>query len=93
MELLILSAAVGSIVLPAPRIATLATMVLPAAKRTAEILPASVAGMSKETNPAVATPNCAALQVRTNPQRGVHCQVILPNKRFDAVVSVPIFAK
>jgi hypothetical protein len=66
-KFLILLPTLGSIVLPATRIATLATVVLPAAKGTAEIPPASVAGMSEETDSAVAATHCAILQVRAIP--------------------------
>ena len=55
------STGVGSIVLPAPRIGPLATVVLPAAKPAAEILAPCVAGMSEEAYPAVATPHRAVL--------------------------------
>lgn len=90
---LILSAAGGSIVLPATRIGPLTTLVLPAAKGTAKILPAGVAGMSEETNSAVTTPNRAAPPLRMIAQDAIQCHLILTNKRIDAVVLVPVFAK
>jgi hypothetical protein len=68
-------------------------MVLPTPKGTAEILAARVAGMSQEAYAAVATPHGAVVQIRTIPQDGVQRQLILPNKRNDPVVLVPILAK
>ena len=68
---LVLSALGRSIVVPAPPIGALATMVLPAAKRAAEIPTASVARMSQEANPTVAACHRAVLQIRTIAQNGV----------------------
>ena len=87
------SAGVGSIVLSAPLIGPLAMMVPPAAKWTAEIAAARVAGMSEEAYAAVATPHRAVLQIRTIPQDGIQQELILTNKRTGAVVLVPILAK
>jgi hypothetical protein len=74
-------------------IGALATAVLPAAKGTAEILSARVAGMSEEADPTVAAPHRAALQIITIPQGGVQRELILTKKRTGAVVLVPIVAK
>lgn len=79
--------------LPATLIGELATIVLPAAERTAEILPARVTGMSKEANPAVAAVYRAVLQIRTIAQDGIQRELILTNKRMSAVGLVPILAK
>ncbi len=68
-------------------------MMLPAAKGTAKILAARVAGMSEEANPAVAAAYRAVLQIGTIPQDGIQRQLILTNKRKDLAVLVPIFAK
>ena len=55
VETFLVPSALGrSIVLSAPLVGAMATMVLPAAEGAAEILAARVAGMSKEANPAVA---------------------------------------
>jgi hypothetical protein len=81
------------IMFSAPLVATLATMVLPAAERTAEIPAASVAGVREEANPAVAAAHRAVAQRRTLPQDGVQSELILTNERLGAVVLVPILAK
>jgi len=90
---LVLSALGRLIVLSAPRVAALATMVLPATKLAAEIPAAPVAGMSKEANPAVAAAHRAILQARTIAQDGIQRELILTNKRTGAVVLMPILAK
>jgi hypothetical protein len=77
----------------APLVAPLATMVLPAAERAAEIPATPVAGMREEANPALAAEYCAVPQCRTLPQDGVQRELILTNERLDAVVLVPILAK
>lgn len=87
------SAGVGSIVLSAPPIGPLATMVPPAAKWTAEIAAARVAGMSEEAYAAVATPHRAVLQIRTIPQDGIQRELILTDKRISTLVLVPILRK
>ena len=91
--LLVRSPLVCLIVLPAPRVAALATMVLPAAKLAAEIPAAPVAGMSKEANPAVAASHRTILQARTIAQDGIQRELILTNERLGAIVLVPILAK
>ena len=90
---LVPSALSRSIVLPATPIGELATMVLPATERTAEILPVRVAGMSEKANPAVAATHRAVLQIRTIAQDGIQRELILTNKRMGAVGLVPILAK
>ena len=90
---LVPSTLVSSIVLPATLIGTLAAVVLPAAKRTAEILTRRVARMSEEANPAAAAAYRAVLKFRTIPQDRIQRELILTNKRTAAVVLVPILAK
>ena len=87
------SAGVGSIVLSAPLIGPLAMMVPPAAKWTAEIAAARVAGMSEEAYAAVATPHRAVPQIRTIPQDGIQRELILTDKRISTLVLVPILRK
>ncbi len=91
--LLLPSSGAGSIVLSAPLIGPLATMMLPAAKRTAEIPAARVARMSEEAYAAVATPHRAGLQIGTIPQDGIQCELILTDKRISTLVLVPILRK
>ena len=81
------------IVFSAPLVGTLATMVLPAAERAAEIPAIRVAGMREEANPAVTAAYRAVPQRRMLPQDGVQGQLILTNERLGAVVLVPILAK
>lgn len=83
----------GSIVLPATRIGPPATMVLSAAKRATQIPAAGIARMREKANAAVAALHHAVLQIRTIPQHGIQRQLILPDKRNNPVVLVPIFAK
>jgi hypothetical protein len=80
-------------VLPAPRVAELAMMVLSAAKGTAEIPTTRIAWIREEANPAVAAAHCAVLQIRNSPQGRIQRQLILTNKRTGAVVLMPILAK
>ncbi len=68
-------------------------MVLPAAKWTAEIPAARVAGMSEEAYAAVATPHRAVPQIRTIPQDGIQRELILTDKRISTLVLVPILRK
>ena len=68
-------------------------MVPPAAERAAEILAASVAGVRQEANPAMAAAYGAVLEIGTIAQNGIQRQLILTNKRVDAVVAVPILVK
>lgn len=94
VETLLVLSALGRLIVPsAPLIGELATIVLPAAERAAEILPARVARMSKEANPAVAAVYRAVLQIRTIAQDGIQRELILTNKRMSAVGLVPILAK
>lgn len=81
------------IVSSAPLVAPLATMVLPAAERTAEIPALGVAGMREEANPTLAAEYRAVPQLRTLPQDGVQGELILTSERPGAVVLVPILAK
>ena len=68
-------------------------MVLPAAKWAMEIQAARIARMRQEANSAVAAGRDAAAQMRIGRQHRVQGHLILPNKRFSAVVLVPILAK
>jgi hypothetical protein len=90
---LVRSPLVRLIVLPAPRVAALATMVLSAAKGAAEISTTRIAWMREEANPAVAAADCAVLQIRNSPQGRIQRQLILTNKRTSAVVLMPILPK
>jgi len=76
-----------------PLTGTLAAMVLTAAERTTQIPPASVAGMSEKANSAVRAVGNAAAKFSMGLQNRVQRRLILPNKRFGAVVLVPIRAK
>ena len=90
---LIRSALVRLIVLPAPRVAALATMVLSTTERTTEILATCIPRMREEANPTVATGNRTVFQIGTIAQDGIERELILTNKRKGAIVLVPIFAK
>ena len=91
---LVRSPLVRLIVLPAPRVAALATMLLSAAKGTAKIPTTRIAWMRTKANPAVAAPHCAVLQIiRTIPQGRIQRLLILTNKRTGAVVLMPILAE
>ena len=90
---LVPSAFVRLIVLPAPLVAKLATMVLLGSQRDSGDSAGPRCGMRKEANPAVAAAHRAVLQIRTIPQGRIQRQLILTNKRTGAVVLVPILAK
>ena len=81
------------IVLPAPRVAALATMVLSTTERAAEILSTCIPRMCEEANPTVATVNRTLFQIGTIAQDGIERKLILTNKPKGAIVLVPIFAK
>jgi hypothetical protein len=71
----------------------LAAMVLPAAKGTAKIPAARVAGVRQEANPAVTAPHRAVPQIRTIAQDAIQQQLILTKKRKTPFVLMPIVAK
>ena len=81
------------VALLAPLIAKLATIVQSAAEGTTQIQTPRVARMRQEANPAVAAGHGALSPIRTIAQGRIECQLILTNKRTDAVILVPIFAK
>jgi len=91
--LLVPASLVGSIVPLAPLIGLLATVVLAAAERTAEITPIRVAWMGQKANAAMAAMDRTACQIRMIAQDGIQRQLILTNKRTGAVVLVPIGKK
>jgi hypothetical protein len=80
-------------VLPAPRVAALATMVLATTERTTEILATCIPRMREEANPTVAAGNRTLFQIGTIAQDGIERELILTNKRTGAIVLVPILAK
>jgi hypothetical protein len=71
----------------------LATVVLTASERAAEIPPIRVPGMRQEANPAMAAVDRTACQTGIITQDGIQRELILTNKRIDAVVLMPIRAK
>lgn len=91
--LLVPASLVGSIVPLAPLIGLLATVVLAAAERTAEITSIRVAWMGQKANAAMAAMDRTACQIRMIAQDGIQGQLILTNKRVDTVVLVPIGKK
>ena len=90
---LVRSPLVRLIVLPATRVAALATMVLSTTERAAEIPSTCIPRMCEEANPAVAAVNRTRFQIGTIAQDGIQRELILTNKRKGAIVLVPIFAK
>jgi hypothetical protein len=91
--LLLRSALVRLIVLSAPRVAALATVMLTAPEGTAEIPTTRIAWMRTEANPAVAARHCAALQILRTSQGRFERQFIQAHKRADAVILMPILTK
>ena len=81
------------VMLSATRACRLPTVMLPAAKGTAKILPARIARMRQEPDPAVTAAYGAVLQIGTIAQNGIQRQLILTNKRVGAVILVPVLAK
>ena len=77
----------------APLVGLLATMALTATERAAEIPPIRISRMREEANPTMATVDRTACQTGMIAQDGIQRELILTNKRTDAVVLVPIRAK
>jgi hypothetical protein len=90
---LVPSALRRAIVLLAPLVATLTTMMFAAAERAAQVLAARVAGMGQEANPAVATGHHTVAKIWMLIQDRIESDLILTNERMDVVVLVPIVAK
>ena len=82
-----------AIVCGAALVGTLSSVVLPATEGTSQLPPARVAGMRQKANPAVDAVNDALLKMGTGSQNRVQRRLILPDKRFGAIVPVPIRAK
>ena len=68
-------------------------MVLSTTKGTTKITAARAARMSEEANSAVATVHGTVLPIRVIAQDGIQGNLILTNKRKDAVVLMPVFTK
>ena len=68
-------------------------MALPAAERATQIPPAGVAGMCEKANSAVYAVSNTVAKLGMGLQNRIQRRLILPNKRFGAVVLVPIRAK
>jgi hypothetical protein len=94
IEILLVSVAFVRPVVPfAPLIGLLATMVLAATERAAEISPIGISRMRQKADSAMAAVNRAACQIRMIAQDSFHCHLILTNKRLGAVVLMPIRTK
>jgi predicted cobalt transporter CbtA len=91
--LLILAPLLRTIVLLAPLVGLVATVVLAATKRATEIPPICVSRMREEANPTLAAGDRTACQFRMIAQDGIQRQLILTNKWASAVVLMPIRAK
>jgi len=80
-------------VLTASFVGLLATVVLAAAERTAEIAAIRVPRMREKANSTVATVDRTLRQIGTIAQDGIDRQLILTNNRVDAIVLMPIRVK
>jgi hypothetical protein len=80
-------------VLLASLVRLLATMVLTATERAEEIPPIRISRMRQEANATVAAGDRTACQTGMIAQDGIQRDLILTNKRTDAVVLMPIRAK
>jgi hypothetical protein len=80
-------------VLLAPLVRLLATMVLTTTELAAKVPPIRIPRMRQEANPTVATGDRTACQIGMIAQDGIQRELILTNKRTDAVVLMPIRAK
>lgn len=78
---------------PAASVGLLPAVVSSASEGATQILAPAVAGMCEETNPTVAAPHRAVLQVRTICQQGIQSDLILPNERTSAIKLVPVLSK
>ena len=88
-----LTATVRSIVLLASLVGLLTTVVLAATERAAEIPPIRIPRMGQKANSTVAAVDGTACQTGMIAQNGIERELILTNKRTDAVVLMPIRAK
>lgn len=68
-------------------------MVPPATEGAAQVAPARVAAVGQKANPAMNAADDASLKPGMGLHDRVHCRLILPDKRFGAIVLVPIRAK
>lgn len=91
--LLVLAPAVCLIVLFAPLVGLLATMVFTATKLAAEISAIRIPRMGQKANSTMAAVDRAACQTGMIAQNGIERQLILTNKRVGAVGLMPIRTK
>jgi hypothetical protein len=91
--LLIPASLVRSIVPLATLVGLLATMVPTATELAEKIPPIRIARMRQEANSTVAAVDRTACQTGMIAQHGIQRELILTNKRTDAVVLMPIRAK
>jgi hypothetical protein len=77
----------------APLVGLVATMVLAATERTADILPIRISRMREEANSTMAAVDRTACQTGMIAQDGIQRELILTNKPMGAVVLMPIRAK
>jgi hypothetical protein len=68
-------------------------MVFPAAERATQIPAACAAWIGQKPNTAVNAAGNAPLQIGIELENRIQSDLILPNKRFDAIVLVPVLAK
>ena len=81
------------IVLCAPLVGLLATMVLTATELAAEISAIRIPRVGQKANSTMAAVDRTACQIATTAQDGIQRQLILTNKRTGAVVLMPVLAK
>jgi hypothetical protein len=92
-KLLLLASSVRLVVPLAPLVGLLAAVVPTATERTAEIPPICISRMCQEANSTLAAVDRTACQTGMIAQDGIQRELILMNKRIDAVVLMPILAK
>jgi len=73
----------------APRVGQFATMEFTATEFAAKIFPTRIPRMRQEADPTTATTDRTACQTRMLAQNGIQRQLILTNKRTDAVLPTP----
>ena len=90
-KLLLPPSLVRLIVLLTPCVGQFATLVLTASELTVKILPTGIPRMRQEADSATVATDRTACQIRMLAQNGIQRQLILTNKRKDAVLPMPFW--
>ena len=92
-SLLVPASLVRLIVLLAPCVGQLSSVMRAAAEGAAEILPTGIPRIGEKADFTVAATDCTIFQIRTTAQDGIQLVLILTNKRTSTIVLMPIRTK